>query len=113
MLATQPIIQVIAVCLAYLFGIFYVILSTFPTVWQDVYQESVGVAGLNYLSLKIGFFLGAQAASQAVDRIYQRLKVKNNDIGRPEFRIFLTFVGSCLIAIGLFWYGWSVEAKTH
>ena len=25
----------------------------------------------------------------------------------------VTFVGSCLIPVGLFWYGWSVEAKTH
>ena len=113
MLATQPIIQVITVYLAYLFGLFYLILSTFPKVWQGVYQESVGVGGLNYLSLGIGFLLGAQTAAQLMDRIYQRLKLQNNDIGCPEFRIPLTFVGSCLIPIGLFWYGWSVEAKTH
>lgn len=112
MLATQPIIHMIAVYLAYLFGLCYLILSTFPTVWQGVYQESVGVGGLNYLSLGIGFFLGAQTAGQVVDRIYRRLRPKNNDIGGPEFRIPLTFVGSCLIPIGLLWYGWSVEAKT-
>lgn len=113
MLATQPIIQVIAIYLVYLFGIFYLILSIFPTVWRGVYQESVGVGGLNCLSLGIGFFFGAQTAAQLIDRIYQRLKLQNNDIGRPEFRIPLTFVGSCLIPIGLLCYGWSVEAKTY
>ena len=102
MLATQPIIQVIAVYLAYLFGLFYLILSTFPEFWQDIYQESVGVGGLNYLSLGIGFFIGAQTAAQLIDRTYQRLKLQNNDIGRPEFRIPMTFIGSCIIPIGLF-----------
>ena len=66
MLATQPIIQVIAVYLAYLFGMFYLILSTFPTVRQGLYQESVGIAGLNYLSLGLGSFLGGQTAGQVV-----------------------------------------------
>lgn len=93
MLATQPIIQVIAVYLAYLFGLFYLILSTFPKVWQGLYEEGVGVGGLNYLSLGIGLFVGAQTAAQLIDRIYQRLKLQKNDIGRPEFRIPLTFVG--------------------
>ena len=75
MLATQPIIQKIAVYLAYLFGMFYLLLSTFPTVWQGVYQESVGIAGLKYLSFGLGFFLGARTAGQVVDRIYHRLKL--------------------------------------
>ena len=112
-LATQPIIQAIAVYLAYLFGLFFLILPTFLKVWQGVYQESVGVGGINYLSLGTGFFLSAQTGAQPIDRIYQRLNLQNNDIGHPEFRIPLTFVGSCLIPIGLFCYGWSVEAKTH
>ena len=73
MLATQPIIQMIAVYLAYLFGLFYLILSTFPKVWQGLYEEGVGVGGLNYLSLGIGFLIGARTAAQLIDRIYQRL----------------------------------------
>ena len=113
MLATQPIIQVISVYMAYLFGLFYLILSTFPVVWSEVYGESVGIAGLNYISLGLGFFLGAQSAARLVDVIYRRLKQRNKDKGCPEFRIPLTFLGSVLMPIGLFWYGWSVEARTH
>ena len=105
MLATQPIIELLTLYLACLFGLFYLILSTFPRIWQGLYQESVGVGGLNYLSLGIGFFRGAQATAKLIDRIYQRLKLQNNCIERPEFRIPLTFVGSCLIPIGLFYYG--------
>ncbi|KZF25352.1 MFS general substrate transporter [Xylona heveae TC161] len=73
LLATQPIIQLIAIYMAYLFGTVYLILSTFPRVWQDVYGENVGIAGLNYLSLGIGAYVGAQSAAQLNDRIYRRL----------------------------------------
>ena len=113
LLATQPIIQVISLYMAYIFGLFYLILSTYPGVWQGVYGESIGIGGLNYISLGIGSFIGAQGNALVNDRIYRRLKARNNDVGRPEFRVPPMFIGSVLIPIGLFWYGWSVQAHTH
>ncbi|KAL8817229.1 MAG: hypothetical protein Q9223_003896 [Gallowayella weberi] len=113
LLGTQPIVQLIAVYMAYLFGLFYLILSTFPGLWEGVYHESVGIGGLNYISLGVGFTLGSQISARVNDIIYRRLKAKNNNIGKPEFRIPAMFVGSVLIPIGLFWYGWSAQAHTH
>ena len=113
LIATQPIVQMIAIYMAYLFGLFYLILSTFPSLWQGTYGENVGVGGLNYLSLGIGFTIGSQASAQVNDRIYARLKLRNNNVGKPEFRLPAMFVASVLIPIGLFWYGWSAQAHTH
>ncbi|PYH75204.1 MFS transporter [Aspergillus vadensis CBS 113365] len=113
LLTTQPIVQVIALYMAYLFGLFYLLLSTFPQVWENVYGESVGIGGLNYISLGIGFVLGAQVNARASDRIYKQLKAKRNNTGLPEFRIPAMFVGSLFIPVGLFWYGWSVQAHIH
>lgn len=114
MLATQPIVQLIAVYMAYLFGMFYLILSTFPTVFSEVYHESLGMGGLNYISLGVGYTLGAQVNAQVTDLLYKRLKAKRADNkGLPEFRIPAMFIGSILIPIGLFWYGWSVQAHLH
>ena len=113
LLGTQPIVQVIAVYMAYLFGVFYLILSTFPDVWEGVYGENVGVGGLNYISLAGGYLLGAQVTVAVNDKVYRRLKHKNHDIGRPEFRIPLMFPGSILMPIGLFWYGWSARSNVH
>lgn len=113
LLGTQPIVQLIAVYMAYLFGLFYLILSTFPGLWEGVYHESVGIGGLNYISLGVGFTIGSQTSARVNDIIYKRLKTKNGDKGKPEFRIPSMFVGSILIPIGLFWYGWSAEAHVH
>ncbi|KAL6409198.1 mitogen-activated protein kinase kinase kinase [Ilyonectria robusta] len=113
MLATQPIVQVIALYMAYLFGVTYLITVTFPVVWTDVYGESLGISGLNFISLAVGSIFGAMVSIHFVDRIYRRLKEENGGVRRPEFRVPSMFLGSVLVPIGLFWYGWSVQGHVH
>lgn len=113
LLATQPIVQILAIYVAYLNGVIYLVLSTFPGLWRDVYDESVSIGGLNYISMGIGLFLGAQAMGPLNDAIYKRLKAKNAGVGKPEFRVPVIFVGSVLVPLGLFWYGWSAQERLH
>lgn len=96
LLGTQIIIQVLALYMAYLYGLMYLVLSTFPSVWQGVYHESVGIGGLNYISLGVGFFVGSQTSARLNDKIYIALKRRNNNIGRPEFRVPLMVPGALL-----------------
>jgi len=113
LLGTQPIVQALAIYGAYLYGIMYLLLSTFPGLWSSVYRESVGIGGLNYISLGVGFFLGAQVSAPINDRIYRHLKRKNNNVGRPEFRVPLMVPASLLVPIGLFIYAWTAQKHTH
>ncbi len=113
LLGTQTIVQVLAIYMAYLYGLIYLVLSTFPGLWENQYHESVGIGGLNYLSLGLGFFLGTQICAPVNDRIYRRLKKKNDNVGRPEFRIPLMIPGSLLVPTGLFIYGWTSQYHTH
>jgi len=85
------------------------VLGDFSNLWVQRYHESRGISGLNYISLGLGPILGAEISALVNDRIYRRLKAKNNDVGRPEFRLPLMSVGSILVPIGLFWYGWSAQ----
>ena len=91
----------------------YLVLSTFPVLWSTVYEESVGIGGLNYISLGVGFFLGAQICAPLNDHIYRHLKKTNGGKGRPEFRIPLMIPGSILVPAGLFIYGWTAQKHTH
>lgn len=91
----------------------YLVLSTFPGLWTGYYGESIGIGGLNYISLGLGFFLGTQIGAPLNDRFYRQLKKRNNGVGRSEFRVPLMFPGSALIPMGLFWYGWTAETKQH
>lgn len=65
----------------------YLVLSTFPALWETQYHESVGIGGLNYISLGLGYFLGTQSCAFCQDRVYKALKRRNNGVGRPEFRV--------------------------
>ena len=112
LLFSQVIIQCLAIYMAYLYGIMYLVLSTFPTLWADVYHESIGIGGLNYTSLGIGLFIGTQTCAPLQDRIYRVLK-KRHGVGKPEFRVPLMIPGALCVPIGLFIYGWSAQAKTH
>lgn len=113
LLGTQPIVQVLALYMAYLYGLMYLVLSTFPILWTEYYHESIGIGGLNYISLALGFFLGTQICAPLNDKIYRRLKAGNNGVGKPEFRTPLMVPGSILVPIGLFIYGWSAQYHTH
>ncbi|KAK6341422.1 hypothetical protein TWF696_008498 [Orbilia brochopaga] len=113
LLGTQPIVQFLAAYMAFLYGLLYLVLATFPRLWEDRYGQSVGIGGLNYLSLGLGFFLGTQICAPINDKIYVRLKARNNGVGLPEFRIPLMPIGVFLVPLGLLIYGWSAQAKTH
>src|ERR1700761_6178820 len=99
--------------MAFLYGMMYLMLSTFPTLWEVRYGFTTNIGSLHYIALGAGFFLGSQISAPINDRIYRRLKRKNNNVGRPEFRVPLMFVGSALIPVGLFWYGWAAQARAH
>lgn len=113
LLGTQIIIQMLALYMAYTYGLMYLVLSTFPTLWADVYHESIGIGGLNYISLGVGLFIGTQVCAPLQDRIYRALKKRNNGVGKPEFRVPLMVPGALCVPIGLFWYGWSAQAELH
>ncbi|KAF4896219.1 Efflux pump vrtL [Colletotrichum fructicola] len=113
---TQVIIQALAVYMMYLYGIMYLVLSTFSALWTTRYGESTGISGLNYISLGLGFFLGAQTCARFQDRVYIALKkryVPDGGPGKPEFRVPMMVPGAVLVPVGLLIYGWSAQYKAH
>ncbi|KAI0164664.1 major facilitator superfamily domain-containing protein [Xylariaceae sp. FL1272] len=117
MITTQIIVQCLALYMLYLYGLIYIVLVSFPSLWStpkpEGYGESLGIGGLNYISLGLGFFVGTQVCAPLQDRIYASLKRKNGGPGRPEYRVPLMIPGALLVPIGLVIYGWTAEYKTH
>ncbi|KIO33904.1 hypothetical protein M407DRAFT_60350, partial [Tulasnella calospora MUT 4182] len=109
MLATQPIVQVFAVYQALMYGTMYLTLTTFAALWTQEYHYSVGIAGLHYIALGIGFTAGSQFGARGLDIIYKRLKARNGGVGTPEMRMPLMMFMSLLLPIGLVIYGWSAQ----
>ncbi|KAF7932471.1 uncharacterized protein EAE98_003770 [Botrytis deweyae] len=111
-MSTQIIIQFLSVYMAVLYGIMFLVLYTFPLLWQNYYHESTGTGSLNYIATGIGFTLGAQVGGRLNNSIYKRLK-GDKPTGVPEYRVALMLPGSILLPIGLFIYGWTGQYHTH
>ncbi|KNG91061.1 putative MFS transporter [Aspergillus nomiae NRRL 13137] len=105
--------QVLSLYLAYLNGILYLMVATFPDVWAGIYHESVSIGSLNYLSMTVGLTIATQFGVRFSDRIYKRLRAKNNGESKPEFRLPTLCAVAVVVPIGLFWYGWSARTSIH
>jgi multidrug resistance protein len=113
LLIFSPIVLLLSIWVAVIFGYLYLYITTFPTVFQTRYGFSPGVTGLTYLGLGIGFFLGLGVVGSTSDIFYRRLTARNNGVSKPEFRLPPMAIASPFIAVSLFWYGWSAEARAH
>lgn len=69
MMFTHPATQAPSIYRAYLYGVMYLMLSTFPMVFEEVYDMSVGTASLNYLSLCLGFMIGLRISHPLMDGV--------------------------------------------
>jgi multidrug resistance protein len=111
LLFSEPIVQVLSIYMAFAYGCLYLVLSTFPALWELHYNESPGIGGLNYISIGLGFFIGAPLIGKTNDKVYYKLKAKDHrKQGKPEFRIPLMIPFSFLLPIGILLYGWAAKA---
>ncbi|RMZ89348.1 hypothetical protein DV736_g3436, partial [Chaetothyriales sp. CBS 134916] len=115
MLFTQPIVQVMSVYMAFSYGVLYLGLSTMPLLFTakppDGYGQSLGISGLNYIALGLGFFIGAPVCGKSSDKIYHYFKKKDpRNLGKPEYRMPIVIPFSFLVPIGLLIYGWSANS---
>ncbi|EFQ30362.1 major facilitator superfamily transporter [Colletotrichum graminicola] len=117
MLATQPIIQSLAIYQAFNFGFLYLIISGFPTLWEDHYGMSKGIASLNYISVAVGSMIGVLICGPAMDATYHRLKLrygmKEDEVGAPEFRIPLMIPTAFISPCGILLFAWSAQNRMH
>ena len=113
MLFTEPIVFILSLYVAFLFGYLYLLLTTFPRVFIEQYGFSTKNTGLTYIGLGVGMLFGVVTGGRGSDVLFRRLVKRNNKVAKPEYRLPLLAISAPLVAIAFFWYGWSVEARTH
>ncbi|KAI6130537.1 major facilitator superfamily domain-containing protein [Pisolithus croceorrhizus] len=104
---------ILSLYMALMYGIYYLMFATFPNLFSEVYHWSIGIGGLAYIGLGLGFMLSTISGAKISDKLYLRLVAKNNGKGKPEMRIPALIFGSFFVPVGLLWYGWSAQARIH
>lgn len=104
--------QAALACLGY--GITYLVLSTYSSLFTGSYNQSIGISGLHYISPALGEILGSQLGGRLME-IFARKAKKNtrSDKFEPEFHLPVIIPGTILATLGFLLYGWAAERRIH
>ncbi len=113
LLFMSPIVFLLSLHVSIVYGLLYLLFTTFTVLFEDVYHFSTGIVGLAFLGLGVGSIIGVAAVGGTVDRVYIYYEKRNGGVGKPEFRLPLMVWCSLFCPAGLFWYGWSAQEQVQ
>lgn len=111
MLIFSPIVLLSSLYCAFIFGLIFLLFTTFPTVFEDVYGFSPGLSGLAYLGLGLGMLTGIVLFGLFSDKLLKQ--PRGGTVARPELRLILMMWFSPVTPIGFFWYRWTSSSQIH
>ncbi|KAI0102741.1 major facilitator superfamily domain-containing protein [Nemania sp. FL0031] len=113
MLVLSPIIFLLSLYIAFVWGVIYLLYTTIPGVFEETYGFNVDLTGLVYLSLGLGNILGWLVCTFLSDRTIVKLSEANGGHFEPEMRLTIGIYFGIFLPVTLFWYGWSAFNKAH
>ncbi|KAF2429754.1 MFS general substrate transporter [Tothia fuscella] len=111
MLTLSPIVFLMSLYVALVYAYLYILFTTVSFVFERQYHFQKNLVGLSFVGLGMGQFLGQFGYTWYANRSYKK-HVERGDF-RPEHRLESMIPGAFLVPVGLFWYGWSVQADVH
>ncbi|KAI0536293.1 polyamine transporter 1 [Xylaria digitata] len=102
----EPIVTLLSIYVAFIYGLLYLFLTAYPLVFQGVHGFNAGESGLAFLGMVVGQLI-AGIAVLSTQPWYQRKLAANNGIPVPEWRLPIIIVGGVAFTGGIFWFGWS------
>lgn len=76
MLGTNPIVMIISLYLALLYGVTYLLITSIPVVFHEAYGWREGMLGLALLGIGLGGLVALFFTGRYSDRIYVRRREK-------------------------------------
>lgn len=108
LLFCEPIVLLLSLYHAIIYGILYMLFSAFPIVYRLGRGWNEGIGGLPFVAVAVGVIL-AIAYVIFVDNKQYMKKVAQSGRGfaPPEARLPMCIVGGIALPIGLFWFAWT------
>lgn len=114
MLICSPTILIVSLHMFVVYGYFYLLFTTIPLFFQDIYAFSSGSIGLAFLGSGTGTTIGVVVSGLVSYKWAERLRDRaDTDEYRPEYRLPLAIIGSIILPIDLLWVGWTAESHQH
>lgn len=112
LLFTEPIVFLLSLYMAIIYGTLYMLFAAFPIVYQQNRGWSAGIGGLSFLGILVGMVF-AIAYTFPDNKRYIRAQGRHGGFAPPEARLPPTLVGSIFLPIGLFWFAWTNYPSLH
>ncbi|KAL9063863.1 MAG: hypothetical protein Q9161_009236 [Pseudevernia consocians] len=107
MMALEPILVLITLYMAFIYGILYLFFEAYPIAFQEGRGWSAGVGALPFLGITIGVIIGVGIIVYTSNTRFRRKMEANGGKPIPEERLLPMIVGAFLLPIGLFWFAWT------
>lgn len=112
MLIFSPVVLLLSLYAGVIFGVVFLLFTTFPDLFGQVYGFGAANAGLAYLGLGIGMVIGLLLFSVLSDKLLKQ-KEGSGTAAKPERRLILMMWFAPITPLGCFMYGWTAYYQTH
>ena len=94
------------------YGILYLVLSTFSSLFTSQYGETTAISGLHYIALCLGEIIGSQVGGPLMDALARRAKkMRKSDGFEPEHHLPILLPGTACAVVGFLLYGWAADRR--
>ncbi|KAG0651643.1 Major facilitator superfamily multidrug transporter mdrA [Hyphodiscus hymeniophilus] len=112
LLFKEPIVLVLSIYMAIIYGTLYMLFGALPICFQEVRGWSEGIGGLAFLGVAVGMIFAVMLVPLG-NKQYRRAAAEHGGIAPPEARLVSAMAGAVAIPLGLFWFAWTNYASIH
>ena len=113
MLILEPILLLITIYLALIYGILYLFFEAYPVSFTEVRGwTNEGIAGLPFIGILVGVICGICLIILQTKTRFARKIAKHGRVV-PEERLVPMMIASVCLPAGLFWFGWTSNPHIH
>jgi len=106
MLVSEPILLVVTLYMALIYGILYLFFEAYPIAFQEERGWNAGVGALPFLGILVGVVLaGIFITVTTKTRFARKLKEEGHVV--PEERLLPMIAGGAIFPAGMFWFAWT------
>lgn len=109
---TEPIIFLMNMYIALIYGLLYVWFESFTIVFIDIYHFNLGEEGLAFVGILVGALIVMPCYFLWLYLVQEPQFNENGEI-KPEKRLPPACVGAFCIPICMFWFGWTSRESVH
>ncbi|KAI8936318.1 hypothetical protein NX059_006734 [Plenodomus lindquistii] len=108
LLFTEPIVLLLSIYHAIIYGILYMLFGAFPIVYRQGRGWNEGISGLPFVAVAIGVVLAILYVVLYENPQYmKKVAASGKGFTTPEARLPMCIVGGLALPIGLFWFAWT------